>query len=512
MLNPHLPDSYAGDRQRPDDQYGNALGDRSSRRWDLATIVSFDAATQTYRVQAQRAGPLPNVPRLIRDPGDIAVLAAETTVAIHDELGFWVIDSVIKFAPISPVTVRTSQVTELRGVGGEDPVYAPKSDAVSYGSPEDPKDLLEGDWLRQSPDGNLVGVLAGGVNVLKSSPMSQIRTHQLQDLVEIISSTYRHLTSMGDLRIQNDGGKTSLIWRAGANQTETGANAGHWTIRLDVGATGDVFNFEVTTPEGNTLAKVHMSGDGRLELTGVSGVDITSGDRGPMREDVAGSRHTKIRGAWDLSVKGDNDLLVQGARTAEVAKNDSLTVGNDLNENVSNARNTYVGGKATEKVAGGGSVPPPVPTQVAKEIQLLNGGYLLEVGDPAKGSLPTGLQGMNFVSHVGGINFVMMPTAMPPPVGAFSVITSLPMSVLLGANGAAVKNPLTGGYTITPVAPFGVMKYEPFMAMMTALLTWLDTHVHPSAVGPTGPPAAPSSAMINPLIAPIRSVRVMVGM
>jgi hypothetical protein len=100
----------------------------------------------------------------------------------------------------------------------------------------------------------------------------------------------------------------------------------------------------------------------------------------------------------------------------------------------------------------------------------------------------------------------------PPPIGGFNIITATPNSVLLGATGAAVYNPKTMTHTIKAVAPFGVMKFEPFASLFTMLLTWLDTHTHATAVGPTTLPLIPATPLISPQIPNVRSVRVAVGL
>jgi hypothetical protein len=265
---------------KPGLKFGTGVIQRRPARWETGIIRDYRAATRTYVVQLSSGREPREMPRLVRDPGDTAILPRDTLVVVHDELGFPVIDSVLPQAPTNPVELAPTRVSEVRGVGGEDPVYAPPSDAATFRQPNDPTDVLSGDRVMAGQDGNLMAVLTGGTNVVKSSPFAQVRTHALNDMVEIISRVYRHITAMGDLRITNDGGKTSLIWRAGADQsTENGAGEENWTLRLDAGATGDLFNFEVTTPHGNTLAKIHMAADGRLEFTGVGGVDVSPAPR-----------------------------------------------------------------------------------------------------------------------------------------------------------------------------------------------------------------------------------------
>jgi hypothetical protein len=249
---------------KPGLQFGASIKAGGRKAWELGIIIDYSSASRTYKVRTA-SGLLPNeVPRLIRDPGDMSIIPRDTTVVLHDELGFLVIDSILPQAPSQPVELAPTRVTEIRGIGGEDPIYQSDEDAAKFRQPNEPQDLLAGDRVIASKDGNLVAVLAGGTNVIKSSPLAQIRTHSLTDMVEIISNVYRHISALGDLKITNVNGRTSLIWRAGSNQlTENGAGEENWTIRLDAGATGDLFNLEITTPDGNTLSKIHMSADGK---------------------------------------------------------------------------------------------------------------------------------------------------------------------------------------------------------------------------------------------------------
>lgn len=478
--------------------------------WETATVLDFDPDTQTYLLRTETGRDIHNVGRLVQSPGENEGLPRDTLVAIHHELGYAVIAGVLRYAPSQPSELDPVRVSEVRGVGGEDPVYAGQGKGA-HRPPNAPKDTLAGDWVKTSPDGNLFAALLGGTNVMKSSAFSQIRTHALQDLVEILSGTYRHLTSMGKLEVINDGGKTSLIWRAGSDQmNETGANAEHWTIRLDVGATGDLFNFEITTPEGQTLARIHISADGRFEIVGTAGVDITSGDKGPDRQDVAGDREVDIKGKMKIVVKDAVSETYKAQRETQVSKGDTTVVGGNKQTTVNGDTGEFVGGKSKRRVLGGGPVPPPTPGNLAESVEYVNGGFEMVIGSPLSGGLPSSMAPATYVNYVGGFNFAIQPTAA---TGQFNVVSLMPASVNLGANGTAVPVP-GGGHTVVAVAPFGVMKFEPFMAMMTTLLTWLTTHFHASAVGPTTPPVTAPALMplITPQLSLIRSVRVAVGL
>jgi hypothetical protein len=493
-------------------KHGTAVVATSPKRWNTGIVRDYNVAMRTYTVQLSDGRQPLEMPRLIRDPGDTSILARDTYVVVHDELGFPVIDAVLPQAPTKPVELGPHRISEVRGVGGEEPTATISEDAANFRQPNDPLDVTAGDRVFTGPEGNLLAVLAGGTNVMKSSPFAQVRTHSLTDMVEIISKVYRHITAMGDMRIINDGGKTSLIWRAGSDQTtENGAGEENWTIRLDVGATGDLFNFEVTTPHGNTLAKIHISADGRVEILGLNGVDVTSGKDGEAREDLAGSKQTRIAGNLTTTAKGNRVEVIGGMSQLQVSKNMKTLVGGSTARVSTSDDLLYVGGKQQIKIQGAPPVPPPSPGTIAQKIEIINGSIETTLGNPVSGALPSVRQHATWVNYVGGYTFVVQPTAAPP-LGSFSVVTSTPSSVLLGANGAAVYDPSTGSHRTTAVATFGVMKYEPFAAMMQALLNWLDTHVHGTAMGPSSPALVPASPAITPSMPSIRSVRVAVGL
>jgi hypothetical protein len=478
-------------------------------RWTTGVVIDYDPTTQNYRLSIEGVGYNETAPRLARDPGDLTILPPDTIVVVHDALGYWVIDAVLKQAPITPSNLPPPTISEVRGVGGEDPARADIGEdgaRPANRAPTDSVDTLAGDWIRRSPDGNFLGALAGGVNVMQSAPFAAIRTHALEELVEIFAHQYRHISAMGNFEIKTDNGKTSLVWRAGADQgDENGPGQENWTIRLDVGATGDLFDLSITTPDGNLLSRIHMSSSGKLQLIGVDGVDIVSGGDPKVvgKEVTASSKDVEIKGSLTQAIGQDMATQVGGSREASISGNDSVMFGNDKSEVVSRDYNSTINGHWRQKVVGGMVPAPGVP---AYELELMNGGVTFVMSDVLTGANPAGMASFNVINNFGGVNFVCAPTA----AGGFNVITALPGSVNLGATGTAIKLP-NGSWQIGAVAPFGVMMYEPFMAMMTALLVLLDSHVHITAVGPTTPIPI-FTAAVSPLLPLIRSLRVSVGM
>jgi hypothetical protein len=462
-----------------------------------------------YMVSLGKAGVVPNIARMVSDPGEVGILPRGTEVVVNFEIeGRPLIVGVLKSSATSAVEVNPARISEVRGVGGEDGVYDQKNPAASAHAPNDPVDVIADDWVRKGQHNNFIGVLAGGTNVVSSAPMAQVRTHGVNSMVEVLANVYRHISALGNLEIVNDGGKTSLIWRAGADQlTENGANSENWTIRLDAGATGDLFRLQVTTPNNNTLCEVHMSADGRLSLTGVAGIDISSGVRGTLREDVAENKEVSVLGTVTTTVGGAVLETLNAGRETLVATNDTLSTGNDLKETVGNDRMTFISNRLRTTVQGGGTTPPPSTGNLAILWDAVNGGIESVTGSPKSGALPTPKQSQNFVNYAGDFNFSM------PASAKFKVIGSGNDSVLLGADGSATAT--DSGHTFTATASHHVAMYEEMKDMIETLLDWCDQHQHLSAMGPTGPaqagPTGPASAKVKPKIPAVKSTRVCVG-
>jgi hypothetical protein len=431
-------------------------------------------------------------------PGEVTVIPRGTTIGMHHEFGFPCIVGIFEGASITGAPETTpGNVTEVPGIGGDDGVYQTDKDGNAR-APNSPVDVIGDDWIRRSRDGNQIGVLAGGVNVMKSGGMSQVRTNGLDELVEILSQRFRHVTGMGELNVLSENGKTSLVWRGGANLTaESGANRGHWSARLDVGATGDLFDFEITTPQGQSLARIHMSAEGRLSLTGVGGIDLTSGDRGTSEEVAAGNKNAEVGGDRTTTIAG-TETISAGTRKVTLQNGDQTIVGGPSSRAISGDDLSLIMGN-TKTRAYQNAI-----------FDYLRGSVGIHLGNPALGGTPLAGKDFNVINASGGINLAVL-----NPGSRFTVLSNAPGSVMLGASGAAVYDPTTGLYLVTPVAPFGAVLFEPLAQLLGLMCGWIDGHLHLSAVGPTSPGAAsplgPISALIMPTVTGLRSQRVLIG-
>ena len=481
--------------------------------WETWTIYKHDPVSDTYLVNmGTPLDPVSGIPRLVNDPGEVSALAEGTVVVGHWELGYPAIAAVLKQKASSATEVSQARVTEVAGVGGEDPVCKMPETYPDNRAPNNPIDVLPDDWLRKSQSNNYVGVLAGGTNAVFSAPLAQVRTHGTDPMVEILAHEYRHISSMGNFEIKNEGGKTSLVWRAGADQTtENGANAENWTLRLDAGGSpeADLFRLRITTPQNNMLCEMHMSANGRLSLYGVGGVDVTSGSRGTYRIDVSENKEETVAGSSTTTIAKDVLETFRANQETYVSANKRVAAGNDLEEIVGHDRNAAISNKMTTVVSGS---PTASPGTVSVLLEATNGGIETVTGNPIKGGSPSVQPAQNFINYSGNFNF-----ATQLPSQKFQVLTSGPDTITLGADGAATYTPT--GHTVTPVVnPFSsghAAKFEQLEKVIREMMKWMNTHTHLSAVGPTSPGAAgaagPTEPTLEPLIPLVKSTKVVIG-
>ena len=479
--------------------------------WLLGQVAWFNPQTHTYNVTA--GGHLiRGVPRLLDSPGNVVALPPDTMVAMHQELGEWVIAGVINRAAGSQVELAPTIISEITPEVADEIIANTESigDARAHNAPDT---LRTHDWIQHGEVGQLLGILANGVVEMKSSAFAQIRTFQHKNLVQIISYLFQHITAMGDAEIKEVGDKVTYEWKGASNKKDVAAK--DWNMFLTVGAqdTGNLFSFRITQPGGaRDLAEIAIGADGRLHLTGEA-VHITAGTSGNSTEVYPNDHQMRVEGSALRTVIADDTVVVKAGQSINVSKQQATTVGS-RNEIISNASVRFVGGTERSQVMG--DIQPLVPGARAGTYEFINGGLEVVIGNPVRGGIdPTA--SANWITYKGGINFVLQMgfAQTTPPAGGFNVISAMPGSVNLGIDGTAVPKPDGTHEVIGVPAPFSLMKYEPFEAMMNVFFRLIDSHIH-NAQGPTGPTSMPlppqPGSMAKTLMPMIKSMRVKVGL
>lgn len=355
---------------------------------ERATIIGIDPSRDAYRVRTL-SGRVFVCTRLHHDVGDHSRLPIGTQVTIDYRLGSPYITFILPDEVGEDPNAETAGITDTSGHGGDDPTFQ-RNFRIGGRSPGAPNDILPGDFVKSSPDGASIGALHGKVALMRGSPLAQIRALGAADMVHLVSGVFRHDSWAGHTQIINEDGKTSFILRMGSDQlNETGPDEDRYTVRLDVGHTGDLINLRVTTPDGQELFRFHVSAEGRLNIYARGGVGQMGGHQGA-------SHHQRHQGDYETEVDGSvlhttsgKAVDSAGEHIRETADNDSHVIGQDQLIRINRNKDESVGGTSAERV------------QDDKTIAVSTGNF--EVTSTVGGATVTGSQTVTLESLVADV-------------------------------------------------------------------------------------------------------------
>ena len=176
-----------------------------------------------------------------------------------------------------------------------------------------PIDLAEGEVQID----NMLGVgltMLRGLARLQASGLAAIECHIMDDMVRIVSDTFRHYTAFGDYEIKNDGGRLNVIWNGTSHdheawgitspdQAKAALNGnrvdqtpeldadGRWRFSQYIGWLGDFINAYVTDPQEQLgkigqfrsgKARLHINTDGSVLVQSVADIVLEKVVRIPV--------------------------------------------------------------------------------------------------------------------------------------------------------------------------------------------------------------------------------------
>jgi len=382
-------------------QHGGSLTNdaKDLPRGRKGKIRNVNRAAYTYEVELDRGGRV-TVGRLMSDFNDATLLPIGATVAISYDYGVPLIIGVI---PITSSREDVPKVTPSVTSDAAGLEHDPPIQNAYCRLPHLPENLQPQDKVMVSPDGNMIGALTGGINTMKSG-MAQVRTHTLEDLVQIICRTYQHYSDFGTTLITNKSGKIGFSLRGGTDQgTECGSDQENWTVRLDING-DDLFNFTLTSPTGTTLFKLAVNNDGKVEIYGADGLDLSGGRN--RDETVLGDRSLKVTGNDNKTIDGGQTRAVTGNRQVTTSGSETHIVGNDLTESAIRHLTETVGGQHTEVITGGNPLVA-TPLNVARKTRVVNGSWEIDIGNPLSGANPAAHAGFNLKTFSGDIKMAV---------------------------------------------------------------------------------------------------------
>lgn len=466
----------------------NGVDNPVTTAWQRCIVLDVHPDTYTCDVKTERGqyyGSLP-WPRIFMSPdgmaGDVSVPMRGQTLAIHNELTEPQLSFTIPHR--LDVTTPPGEHRIVHGstpVGGQDGVYTATGRQDYRGGM--PADLLPGDWARVGSQGNLVAVLEGGTTVLKASELSKVIANSVGDLLQLIGRNTDLYSDFGEIRFRNQDGRVSMSLRGGSQQTtETHTEQEKFTIRADLGHTGELVDFRITDTKGRTIAQSHWKPDGTVERYADKAL-----------HEVVGTSYTfettdkdeTISGSYTFTVGSNVNGTVGGSLNQQVQGNVEFTSGNDTV--LTGNRDTVIAAGRFFNVAVSGSATN-LPGATAYSTVVTNGSYVIDIGNPAAGDIQAALSGFQLTTYLGDIQF-------GSTLGKVKIRTTLPASVEVGGQQGT----------------FSAMLFELFEVWATAFGTAIDTHTHGTSVGPTTPPVVPPYASTQGSITPIKSTYVKLG-
>jgi len=472
----------------------------------LGEILDYNVDSDTYEIMTIGLGgrtdiageeSLHSVPRKVHHEGESAPISNGTTVIIEYTLGFPYIDGILplnttrdavdnsKLPTMGDVGSTLSQVTGDENVAVDVDDYWRRYNT--------PKDLVAGEYCQSGPDGNYMAVLRGKAIKMFGSEKAQIMALGSKDLIKMISEDFEHFHALGKTEIVNEEGRASLSFRGGSSQlTQSGGSEENWTLEFDLGDRGDIFDLRVLSEDRHVLSRIHLSADGKIEMMGINGIDLVNAGRGPRMEEVGGDYIIKIKGGERKYIDKDASKKVLGNVSQIVSQSNKRITGNDDTCAINRDKIENIGRNLIQTITGG-SAATATPANVAVDTSVLNGSYHLKIGPPGLAA-PQALAGYQLAVYNGDVVIGADPN--PLYTGqrtTVSLNTQLPDSVALG------------GTTLT--SQFHPAMYETLQIFLEALITWMDTHIHPvtAIATPTGIPAVLSRPILSGLVNPIQS-------
>ncbi len=414
--------------------------------------------------------------------------------------------------------------TSGKEYGGDDPVH--KNTGGRSFRMGMPSEVMPGDWAHYGSDGNMVGVLEGGVNIFKASDTAQIQAYKMNDTVKVVAKRFQVMSDFGMMEFTSDVGKTGFSIRGSQSAASSAPTVEQFNLEFTLGKAGTPY---VKLGTDKTYIEIK---EGRIYHKGdlVKIPDRAGGDKGvPLNiyagEDkrIEGASKKIVDGQYVKSIGGDELRAVQGGSTTKID--------GDYSRDTKNAEVTANGTYSITATGWGSPVAdgPFVPTlQTGMDLKSINGNMRISSGDYVVPGVVPGPQSLLLkpslfleansgdvqVSAVGQgavtINAVTPPSPSLRGGPTYGIVLNSPQILLGGLPVPNTPHPAPGVHVPSPM---GVVKDVPLQAWMTAITNAISAHMHPSTSGVTSPDlalAASLNSALGPALASIGSKTVFI--
>jgi hypothetical protein len=235
-------------------------------------------------------------------------------------------------------------------VGSNDPIYKKTEGNTNNFSGTSFPDVLPGDHIFTTKDGNALGVLEGGVTYFKASELCQIIGIKYNDLMRIVSRNFEQFTDFGNISIKNDNGATSYVIEGAASQSEVRDN--RFTFRMEMGSAGDLYKVSVLDGQSREVSMFHMKSDGEIFSLMQNQKTII---RKNKTEIIHGTVECHFQGAVNSDYKSDYVKIIHGSEQRQISNNKTIGIKNDHTVSIGRNSSNNIGGTKLENILG--SIP-----------------------------------------------------------------------------------------------------------------------------------------------------------
>lgn len=239
------------------------------------------------------------------------------------------------------------QPLNAQGFGSYDPIYRKEEGTSPNFTSSSADDLMPGDKIISNSEGSAIAVLEGGVSIFKASELCQIVGLKYNDLMRVVSRNFEQFTDFGNIIIKNDDGATSYVIEGAASQSEV--SAGRYTLRIQMGAAGDLYKISIHDGNAAVVSVFHMKGDGSIALEATR---KTVRVRGAVKEFIHTTKDMTVQGNVTNEYKQDYETTIRGSEQRTIVSNQVIKVQQDQIVDVTRNYTSKVGGTKTEDVFG----------------------------------------------------------------------------------------------------------------------------------------------------------------
>ena len=320
-----------------------------------ALVTGVNTATYTCDILTSRGKELRDVPVLGVTGGMhsngvtwLTDLRNSTVILVHVEGRPYLLCSLpVKVTPMSEDRDEAVSATKTGG-----------ADALTYGRTENGYSgkrhtgFLPDDKVIVADGGSMLGILSGGLAILKASPLAQIILGKAKDFIHVIARELRIITDFGEMKFHHgSSGRTGMSIIGGAvTGEEANAESGKPTVTVHLGDVPDAPDKRIVimaeSVDGEDYGIIGYGVDGNLEQA-TSKDHLTS---------VGRNKEVRVEGGDYTEVDGEQKLSVGGQREVEVAGKMAVSVAGAVTETFGGNHQSSTGGSATHSSDGSYSI------------------------------------------------------------------------------------------------------------------------------------------------------------